>query len=139
MLTRDETNIKISRHENQTDDERSSRPNEKKKARETTYLDVEIFGVVEHGLECLCLEGHIDFDFLDLARFGGFNVGEGGIQCCLGSLERWGRQRTLDGGRHHDVKTTFSRDARTSDGGGTGRGKCKENRERIGDYRQSGR
>ena len=58
----------------------SSRPNEKG---ENTYLDVEVFGVVEHSLERLGLEGHIDFDFLDIAKVGGFYVGEGGIQCCL--------------------------------------------------------
>ena len=51
--------------------------------RENTHLDVEVFGVVEHGLECLGLEGHIDLDFLDLAKVGGFYVREGGIQCCL--------------------------------------------------------
>jgi hypothetical protein len=91
------------------------------------YLDVEVFGVVEHGLERLGLEGHIDFDFLDLARFGGFDVSEGGIQCCLGSLERWGRQRALNGGRHRDTEIIFSRNARTS-GWRSEKGRYKENR-----------
>ena len=44
MLTRDETNIKISRHENQTDDERSSRPNEKKKRGRPRTLTLKFLG-----------------------------------------------------------------------------------------------
>lgn len=54
-----------------------------KKSRENTYFDVEVFWVVEHCLEGLGLEGHIDFDFLALIKFRGFYVREGRIQCCL--------------------------------------------------------
>ena len=74
------------------------------KGRNEAYLDVEVFGVVEHGFECFGLEGHVDFDFLDLARFGGFYLGEGCTQYCLGSVECCGRQRTLGGRRHQDYR-----------------------------------
>ena len=47
-------------------------PEKEKNCEGNAYLDVEVFGVVEDGLERFGLEGHIDFDFLDLAMFGGF-------------------------------------------------------------------
>ena len=85
--TRDKSKHTVHHHKNPEVIQREpfrAKEEKKRALRENTYLDIEVFGVVEHGFEGLGLNFHItDFDFLDLARLGRPNLREGSIQCCL--------------------------------------------------------